>query len=298
LTNKLNLKPILLSDKQLFEEYLGINNYIQSEYSFVTWFSWQGLCAYRHAVIENCLCVFGITRDTNTGFALFPLGADEDIKKALLFLISHFDGKGKRLNLICVSAQMLQTLERIGLSNLFSAELEQNRADYICKRENFTLLQSKKLHSKRNHYNYFSSTYDARLTPITDGCVPECQKMIAEIIEDRSASPNAELSVTNVILKNRDALGLKGGVLHADNHPIGVILGEGRGNDAIIHIAKADVNYRGSSVALFKLFLDENFTGCQYINLMDDMGMEGLRRAKTAWRPEFMAEYYNLTFFE
>jgi hypothetical protein len=290
---EVTLNPISLSDKTLFEKYLNINKYINSEYSFVTWYAWQGLYAYRYAIIENCLCVFG--RISDMGFINFPLGEKADVKNALLRLIEYFGGKGKRLVLMSVSDVMLGMLGEMGLLEQFKIEPERDRADYICRRENFTHMAGKKLHGKRNHYNYFADTYDAYLTPITDDLVPACRKMLAEIIEDRSTSPNAEYSVTDVILRDRDALNLKGAVLLADNHPIGVILGECRGGNTIIHIAKADINYRGASVALFKLFLDNNFTECEYVNLMDDMGIDGLRKSKLAWRPEWLACYNILT---
>jgi len=295
----LGLKPLTLADREHIEKYLNINKYINSEYSFTTWYAWQGLYSHRQAVIENCLCIFGKTPSNaptpNLGFVNFPLGEKEDVKRALLYLINYFGKKGKRLVLMSVSDLMLETLEEIGIADLFEAERERDREDYVCARENFTLLAGKKLHGKRNHYNYFADTYNAELIPITDDLVPECQAMLADVIEDRSRTPDSELNVTCVILKDRDVLGLKGSMLLVDGKPIGVILGEGRGENCIIHIAKADVAYRGASVALFKLFLEQNFTECKHINLMDDMGIEGLRRAKMGWRPEYLAEYNILT---
>jgi len=291
----LELKPFTLADRPLFQKYLNINKYINSEYSFTTWYAWQGLFYHRHAIIKNCMCVFGKTPNNadkpNLEFVNFPLGEKEDVKRAILFLADYFTKKGKRLVLMSVSDIMLETLIEFDIANLFNVERELDREDYIVARENFTLLAGKKLHGKRNHYNYFADTYNAEMVLITEELIPVCKAMLADVIEDRSISPDSELSVTNVILRDRDALDLKCSVLLVDAQPIGVILGECRGYNCIIHIAKADVNYRGASVALFKLFLEQNFTECQYINLMDDMGIEGLRRSKRAWRPEYMAEY-------
>jgi len=288
---ELQLKQFTLSDKEMVEKYLSIDNYINSEYSFVTWYGWQWLYAHRHTIIENCLCVFGKTKDSGRGFVNFPLGKKDDIKRAILFLVNYFNKKNKPLVLMSVSDIMLKTLDEIGLLHHFKVENERDREDYVCLRQNFTLLSGKKLHRKRNHYNYFIENYNAVLTPISDDMIPECQKMLAQIIEDRSISPHSELSVTNVLLKNRNALGLQGSILHVDNTPMGVILGEDRSDNVIIHIAKANVSYRGASVALFKLFLEQNFTQCQYVNLMDDMGIEGLRRSKMGWRPAYLAQY-------
>jgi len=293
--SELNLKPFALADRTHIEKYLKINDYINSEYSFVTWYGWQGLFSHRHSIVENCLCVFGKTpsRENEPGleFVNFPLGEKNDVKRALLYLLEYFSKKGKRLTLMSVSNLMLNTLEEIDLIDYFTVERERDREDYIVPRENFITLTGKKLHTKRNHYNFFVDNYNAEIIPITESLIPECQTMLSDIIEDRSISPNAELSVTNVLLKQRDALGLKGGVLFADSKAIGVILGECRGDNSIIHIAKADVNYRGASVALFKLFLEGHFATCPHVNLMDDMGIEGLRRSKQGWRPEYMAEY-------
>jgi hypothetical protein len=297
MVGKIEVKSLALDDRRLFESYLAMNDYINSEYSFATWFSWKGLFDYGYAVIENCLCVFG----RNSGWEImnFPLGEAADVKRALLFLLGEYERAGKKLIIVSVSDEMMGTLREIGLLDRFAIENKRDLEDYIYRRENFIGLAGKKLHSKRNHYNYFCDTYEATMEPLTDALVPECRKMLAAVIGDRSLSPDDEMSTTNVLMRNREALGLKGNVLFVDGVPAGVILGEQRGKGknrhVLIHIAKADVTYRGASVALFKIFLEENFVDCELVNLMDDMGIEGLRRSKSSYNPLYLAEYNVLT---
>jgi hypothetical protein len=75
----------------------------------------------------------------------------------------------------------------------------------------------------------------------------------------------------------------------------GVIIAQNHHGTALIHIAKADVEIRGASVALFAYFLRENLTECEYVNFMEDMGIEGLRQMKESYYPEFLIEKFSAT---
>ena len=63
---------------------------------------------------------------------------------------------------------------------------------------------------------------------------------------------------------------------------------------AVIHIEKANPEIRGLYTAIQKECAEKVWTDMTYINREEDMGSEGLRKAKEALHPAFMVKKYNL----
>ena len=63
---------------------------------------------------------------------------------------------------------------------------------------------------------------------------------------------------------------------------------------AIEMYEKADTAYDGVYTYLAREFAARNFTGCEYINRQEDMGLEGLRKSKMSYYPAFLLEKYVL----
>ena len=85
----------------------------------------------------------------------------------------------------------------------------------------------------------------------------------------------------------------KGGVITINGNIAAMSFGERLNRDtALIQIELADDNYRGAYQAINKLFCQNEWNDCKYVNREEDMGIEGLRRAKTSYQPEFMVEKY------
>ena len=62
-----------------------------------------------------------------------------------------------------------------------------------------------------------------------------------------------------------------------------------------IHIEKANPDIRGIYSAVNKLFLENEFPDVEYVNREDDLGIEGLRKAKLSYKPLKLVEKYTLT---
>lgn len=292
-------KPVTISDLELFKQHIQMNPFYNSEYNFTTMVAWQVVMQLEYTIIEDCLCVRGVTIGSDKKeFFYFPLGKKTNIEKALHIIIKDFTDKKKPLILMSLSQPMMDMLEEFGLLDKFQKETRRDFADYVYTREKLTTLAGKKLHGKRNHYNYFINNYDYSMVPITPENEPDCRLKIKSLIIERSLNPEEELNATMMALYYRDELGLKGCCLYAGKELVGIILGECHHGMTVVQIAKSDVSFRGASVALFKLFLSEHFQKCEYVNLMEDMGLEGLRQAKLSYNPDFFIEKSILTWKE
>ena len=63
---------------------------------------------------------------------------------------------------------------------------------------------------------------------------------------------------------------------------------------AYIHVEKANPEIRGLYPFINQQFLIHCFPTAKWVNREDDMGLEGLRKAKMSYNPAFMAKKYNV----
>ncbi len=103
-----------------------------------------------------------------------------------------------------------------------------------------------------------------------------------------------ETCALSIALKNRQALGIVGGILRLDGRPIAVTLGSESYKDTFtVHFEKADASVPGAYQMINQQFALNNFGKYTYIDREEDLGLEGLRKSKLSYYPEFITENYN-----
>ena len=143
------------------------------------------------------------------------------------------------------------------------------------------------------------SKYDHEYISVSTGH-KETQKLLrkaSEILyvpsDDRDLAD--EQIVINELIENFDALSLVAGIIACDGIPVAYSIGEKMSEDtALIHIEKANRAYSGAYAAINKLFAEKEFSDTKFINREEDMGIEGLRKAKLSYRPIHLGEYYTV----
>ncbi|MDR3091674.1 MAG: phosphatidylglycerol lysyltransferase domain-containing protein [Clostridiales bacterium] len=280
----INFKPVRTEDKEALVPYINKSGFVNSECSFTIMRAWQEACNIEYAFAEGALCVKWTDVNGKEGF-YFPMGDDEAAKAAIYAIAAE---RGGKITLTGQSEQALDKLRKFGIS----AEITPRRDtfDYVYERERLVTLAGKKLHGKKNHFNHFIANYDYEMREVTEDGIGLCERLLERVIEDRSSDSERELKSTLFMLRERERLGLRGELLIASGDPVGLILGQEHRGYALLHVARCDVSVRGASVALFKFFLERNFSGLQYVNFMEDMGIEGLRKAKLSYCPAFFIE--------
>ena len=88
-------------------------------------------------------------------------------------------------------------------------------------------------------------------------------------------------------------LGLRGGLLRLDGNVIAFTFGSKASDDMfVVQIEKADHNIDGAYQMINQQFVQRNCTEVKYVNREEDLGLEGLRKAKRSYRPEMMGVKY------
>ena len=92
---------------------------------------------------------------------------------------------------------------------------------------------------------------------------------------------------------NMDELSIKGGGIVIDGKLAAFSLGQRISNEmAVIHIEKAPDSVDGLYTLINQQFVEHEWADVTYINREEDMGIEGMRKAKLSYRPVKFIEKY------
>ena len=289
-------RKVAFADKPLIDHYLAMNTHKSCELSFANIYLWSRFYPTEFAVVEDTVVFRSFVEDNGMSVS-FPAGEEPQIRKALDTLFVYFKEKGCPVRLHLVQEQDFTLLEQ-WYPGRFAVVYNRDAADYVYETEKLATLSGKKLHSKRNHINKFKQVYDGRweYEKLTEDQVEDCFQMAMrwrnenECEEDEEK--NQEMCVTMNSLRLLKELCLIGGVLKIDGEIVAFTIGEAVNDDTfVVHIEKAFAEVDGAYTMINQQFVEHELLGkYQYVNREDDVGMEGLRKAKMSYHPVFMIE--------
>jgi hypothetical protein len=194
-----------------------------------------------------------------------------------------------------VERDMFEEIEN-NFPGKFGITYVRDSADYVYHMENLKNLVGKKYHGKKNHINKFLKiNIDWKYECISDENTQECIEMVKEWCVQNSCcadkSKVAEVCVLIKGLQNRERLHMIGGVIRTNGRITAVTMGE-KSNDTTftIHFEKAYANVQGAYPMINQQFIIHELSAYAYVNREEDMGIEGLRKAKESYYPAFMTE--------
>ena len=175
---------------------------------------------------------------------------------------------------------------------------DRNNSDYVYTMESLRDLAGKKLHAKRNHIHQFMAQYGERYeyVKITGDMMGECVDVYNEWLSEKSPdeTDNMELCAIKTLLMHMDVLGIRGGGIRIDGKLAAFTLGQKMDdNMAVVHIEKADNEIMGLYTVINNQFVQHELTDVKFINREEDMGMEGLRKAKLSYYPAYMIDKFD-----
>jgi hypothetical protein len=116
-----------------------------------------------------------------------------------------------------------------------------------------------------------------------------CEKWLNE----KESNATFELMAIKRALELYDVLHLKIGLLFVQETLVGLSISDIASN-GVAHtlFEKGDIEYEGVYQAINYLTAKELLVGCEVVNRQEDMGIEGLRKAKLSYNPIKLAEKY------
>ena len=106
-------------------------------------------------------------------------------------------------------------------------------------------------------------------------------------------STYGELEVIKEALENFEEFKMNGAILYVENRPVAMTLGSEISERVFdVNFEKALREYDGAYAVINNEFA-KTLTRYEYINREEDMGIEGLRKAKLSYNPIIILDRYN-----
>lgn len=287
-------KDITLADKDTITSFTMKSDRRNCDLSFSNLCSWRFLYDTQFAVVDNFL-VFKFWAGEQLAY-MMPVGTG-DLKAVLWELIEDARKENQHFCMLGVCSNMRADLEAI-LPEQFTFTEDRDYADYIYLRSDLSTLKGKKFQAKRNHINRFRNTYpDYEYTPITPDRIQECLDLEAEWCKvnncDQQEGTGNERRALIYALHNFEALGLTGGILHVNCKIVAFTFGMPINHETFgVHVEKADTSIEGAYAMINYEFANRIPEQYIYINREEDLGIEGLRKAKLSYQPATILEKY------
>lgn len=189
--------------------------------------------------------------------------------------------------------------ENTALFDLLRRHPEEDRDnfDYLYTKLSLSTLQGKKLHKKKNHVNAFLQQYpDFSLKKLNSDTQEDAYGILEAWANDQPNLRETDYEAAQQALASLDKIELFGLVLYVQQTPVAWCLAElaAHGTIAVVHFEKARTDFRGSYQYINYAFAQSLPEHVQYINREQDLGDEGLRRAKLSYRPDRFIKKYRL----
>jgi hypothetical protein len=283
------LNKLTLKDKKLFNQFLGLDRHELAVYVFENTHIWKGLFDIRWAVIEESLCIF--FKDKAGCFLyLAPLGDNKDSKlvKKTFEAMDKFN-KNKDISRIeNIEAKDVPFYQDLGL------DCQVKSYDYICARDDLVNLEGNKFKSKRSCFNYFIKHNKFAYLPFSprhrDNCI-ELYNRWRQGRKVRNQGPlycgmlEDTLRCLTIMFEDYQNLELVGRVVKIDGAIKAFTFGFKLNSDTFCILYEvADLSIKGLAQFIFRSFCGE-LRDYKYINIMDDSGLENLKRVKLSYHP-------------
>lgn len=293
----LEFREITLEDKPAVEACARAHNYHLCEHSFVDLYIWRGHYDTKICFWKTFLFVKMKDPDTGREQYLAPIG-EGDLCEAIRTLAADAKERGIDLLLVSVAEDMIPRMEAY-CPDRFTFSYNEGAADYVYLSEKLQTLSGKKLQTKRNLVNRFLTTYEGRWTyeDITPDNVRDALNFHFKWCElngcGRDQAFFGETCAIGIGLNFWTELDLRGGLLRLDGEVIAFTFGCRATDDMfVVQIEKADHTIQGAYQMINQQFVKRNCTDVKYVNREEDLGLEGLRKAKHSYYPVFMAKKY------
>lgn len=296
-------KEIDIDSYKELRPFFNSVDYEACEYCFTTLYMWRDMYKTSYYIEDDFAIIVGEYEGDR--FSVLPLAKKDKIHKAIAFMINYFKNEDHRIYLRAVTKEVVELLQK-DYPGRFEYIEERDYFDYVYYAESLRTLKGRKNQKKRNHLNYFIKEYEGRVEykkldkENFDDCITLLKAWTVNKEEngDKEEGIDDEFVAIKKIFDHYDVLreDVKISGIYIDNKLEAFTIGEKINEHmAVIHIEKANPEIRGLYPYINQQFLVNEFPDVELVNREEDLGLEGLRKAKLSYHPCKFVEKYTVT---
>ena len=296
----LKFRPVEAKDIDRLEPFVGLRPNKTCDSVMLDSFLWKDYYNVRIAVEEDRAVLWLMSVDGEP-YTAMPACREEDLAHYFYKMVHYFNEELKKPLKIYLADE--EAVRALALDpEKYQVTEQEDLKDYLYDGEALRTLAGKKLHKKKNHLNAFVKEYKGRYE-YRKLCCPDRQDVwrFRDLWREQKGDNveehlDYEVKGIHEILKNCSSLSIRMGGIYIDGNLEAFTIGSynAREDMAIIHIEKANPEIRGLYQFINQQFLIHEFADTSLVNREDDLGLEGLRKAKLSYNPIGYARKYQV----
>jgi len=290
----MEFRALALDDKPLLDAAFAADPPEISELTFTNLWVWRRKRTVAVARDDDGALAI-VCEEHGERFFFPPVGAPDPVA-AVERLQAHARAAGFAFSIRRVPAALAHSLTAAG----FPAAPDRDSFDYVYVVRDLAMLEGRHFDGKRNQIRQLTQAHDCAFAPLDDAAVADCLALEEQWCDLRACHLDeglaAEQEAIGACLRLRRELGVFGGVVRVDGRLKAFAIAERLGPDtAVVHFEKADPGVTGIYQLINHWLCRETLGEYVFVNREQDLGLPGLRQAKTGWRPHHLVEKWTVT---
>lgn len=301
-------RDITLEDKPLIEKKICASGCHGADYGFANLFIWRKAYRPKIAFCDNRLLV-GMPQ---WKVYAYPKG-DGEIRNSIELLLDEAHSLGNKLRIRGLTDKTLEEFLPL-YGDRFEIIEDRDNADYIYTSAKLCDLPGRHLSSKRNHIKHFERNGPWEFHKIAAGScgvftsgsdgacgklssIAEAKAFVDEFYKEKN-DPDlvSEAGAIEEMFEHYDTLGFLGGMLYQNGEPVAFTAGTKLDDEVFdTHFEKALPGVEGAYTMVnreFARLVKAEYPDIAAFNREEDMGIEGLRKAKLSYHPDILLMKY------
>ena len=290
-------KELTIEDKPNIEDKICASGCHGADYSFANLYIWRKTYKPKIAYCDNRLLV-GMPE---ANIYAYPKG-DGDATNSIELLLNEAHERGEKLLIRGLTDKTLDEFPAI-YKGKFEITEDRDNADYIYTVDKLCNLPGRHLSSKRNHIKHFERNGDWEFRKVTAGecsqsSIAEAKAFVDEFYREKDDPSLAdEAMAIEEMFENYETLGFLGGLLYQNGEPVAFTAGTKLDEEVFdTHFEKALPGVEGAYTMInreFARLVAAEYPEIGAFNREEDMGIEGLRKAKLSYHPDILLMKYH-----
>ena len=281
-------------DRQAYEDILMNVPERGCEYAFANLCFWG---RQEIAFIEGCAAIFAHV-DGRSVYS-YPIGSGNR-REVVRLILEDAKERGIPCRIGGLTLEDREEMEQ-WFSQEFLLVPDRDGQDYVYDIDDLADLKGRKFQRKRNHVNRFRAVHpDYTVEPITQENLQQARDLVIHWYDYHRENGGGDYLLEKLAIdrafRHYEALGMDGILLKIDGETVAMTMGSFMAPHMVdVHFEKAREDIDGAYAAVnseFARYIRAKYPDIRYLDREDDMGLEGLRKAKTSYNPHHMVEKF------